>query len=62
MAPGYPRSIRADWAGLPAYIDAAFTWTNGRTYFFKVKAKMSSQFRLFVENGTFLKGDWLVWL
>jgi matrix metalloproteinase-14 (membrane-inserted) len=36
VAPGYPRSIRADWEGLPGNIDAAFTWTNGRTYFFKV--------------------------
>nr|CAH0102259.1 unnamed protein product [Daphnia galeata] len=35
VAPGYPRSIRADWEGLPGNIDAAFTWTNGRTYFFK---------------------------
>lgn len=35
-APGYPRSISADWGGLPSNIDAAFTWTNGNTYFFKV--------------------------
>lgn len=36
IAPGYPRSIHTDWQGLPGNIDAAFTWTNGRTYFFKV--------------------------
>ena len=33
---GYPRSISADWDGLPSSLDAAFTWTNGKTYFFKV--------------------------
>ena len=33
---GYPRSISADWDGLPGSLDAAFTWTNGKTYFFKV--------------------------
>ena len=33
---GYPRSISADWDGLPGNLDAAFTWTNGKTYFFKV--------------------------
>ena len=32
---GYPRSISADWDGLPSSLDAAFTWTNGKTYFFK---------------------------
>ena len=42
MAIGYPRLIRSDWAGLPNDIDAAFTWTNGRTYFFKVSLKDSS--------------------
>lgn len=36
VAPGYPRSIYTDWQGLPGNIDAAFTWTNGHTYFFKV--------------------------
>jgi len=35
VAPGYPRSISADWDGLPGSLDAAFTWTNGKTYFFK---------------------------
>jgi matrix metalloproteinase-14 (membrane-inserted) len=35
VAAGYPRFIRNDWPGLPGSIDAAFTWTNGRTYFFK---------------------------
>lgn len=35
VAPGYPRSISADWDGLPGNLDASFTWSNGRTYFFK---------------------------
>ena len=35
VVPGYPRSISSDWDGLPANLDAAFTWTNGKTYFFK---------------------------
>ena len=35
IAPGYPRATAADWDGLPGDLDAAFTWTNGKTYFFK---------------------------
>ena len=35
LASGYPRSISRDWDGLPGNLDAAFTWINGRTYFFK---------------------------
>jgi matrix metalloproteinase-14 (membrane-inserted) len=35
VEPGYPRSISADWDGLPGSLDASFTWTNGKTYFFK---------------------------
>jgi len=35
IEPGYPRSITADWDGLPGDLDAAFTWNNGRSYFFK---------------------------
>lgn len=35
IAPGYPRSIAQDWDGLPSNLDAAFTWTNGKTYFFR---------------------------
>jgi len=31
----YPRNIARDWDGLPSDLDAAFTWTNGKTYFFK---------------------------
>merc|ERR1711974_524336 len=35
IAPGYPRSIYEDWDGLPAGIQASFSWVNGKTYFFK---------------------------
>ena len=37
QSPGYPRSISADWDGMPGNLDASFTWTNGKTYFFKGK-------------------------
>ncbi|KAG8201982.1 hypothetical protein JTE90_027454 [Oedothorax gibbosus] len=30
-----PRKISDDWDGMPGNIDAAMTWTNGKTYFFK---------------------------
>jgi hypothetical protein len=37
--PGYPKAIAGNWAGLPAEftagINAATTWNNGKTYFFK---------------------------
>ena len=36
IAPGYPRSISRNWGNMPGNLDAAFTWTNGKTYFFKV--------------------------
>lgn len=36
MAPGYPKTISKSWPGLPSNIDAAFTYKNGKTYFFKV--------------------------
>ena len=35
VADGYPRLIAEDWPGLPADIDAAFTWKQNATYFFK---------------------------
>jgi hypothetical protein len=35
IAAGYPRSISKSWPGLPSKIDAAFTYRNGKTYFFK---------------------------
>merc|ERR1711971_797764 len=36
VAPGYPRKIAQDWPGLPANIDAAFTWQKSKsTYFLK---------------------------
>lgn len=37
-----PRKISEDWDGLPGNIDAAMTWTNGKTYFFKVGQKYIS--------------------
>ena len=49
IASGYPRSIRTDWEGLPGNIDAAFTWTNGRTYFFKVGSlKFRAQIHIYI--------------
>lgn len=36
IAAGYPKSISKSWPGLPSNIDAAFTYKNGKTYFFKV--------------------------
>ncbi|CAL1292800.1 unnamed protein product [Larinioides sclopetarius] len=35
IADGYPRKINEDWEGLPGNLDAALTWTNGNTFFFK---------------------------
>ena len=40
--PVMSRSISADWDGMPGNLDASFTWSNGRTYFFKVCSKSSS--------------------
>lgn len=37
VASGYPRRINNAWKELPSNIDAAFTYRNGKTYFFKVK-------------------------
>ncbi len=36
VADGYPKKIKDDWPGLPNNIDAAVTWENGKTFFFKV--------------------------
>lgn len=44
IAPGYPRSISANWGGMPGSIDAAFTWINGKTYFLKVILTQLTQF------------------
>lgn len=35
--PGYPKKIISVFSGLPSNIDGAFTWSNDKTYFFKVK-------------------------
>jgi len=36
LIPGYPKSISADWPGLPGNIDTAITWKDtGATYIFK---------------------------
>ena len=38
VASGYPRSTSADWEGLPAGLDAGFTWPEtSATYIFKVE-------------------------
>lgn len=34
--PGYPKKISSVFFGLPGSLDAAFTWSNDKTYFFKV--------------------------
>lgn len=36
LADGYPRRISDDWGGLPGNLDAAVTWADGKTFFFKV--------------------------
>jgi hypothetical protein len=36
MDPGYPHNI-SRWRGVPPDLDAAMTWTDGSTYFFKGK-------------------------
>lgn len=36
LADGYPRRISVDWDGLPGNLDAAVTWADGKTFFFKV--------------------------
>lgn len=35
IAQGYPRNVKEFWSDLPGHIDASFTWTNGKSYFFK---------------------------
>jgi len=35
VARGFPKSIAGTWSGLPGNIDAAFTYKNEKTYFFK---------------------------
>lgn len=35
LASGYPKDIVSTWPRLPGYIDAAFTLTKNKTYFFK---------------------------
>lgn len=32
---GYPKLISTNWVGLPSNIDTAFSYKNGKTYFFK---------------------------
>lgn len=36
IAENYPRKISTDWDGLPGNLDAALTWADGKTFFFKV--------------------------
>ena len=35
LQPGFPRRISDDWPGIPNNLNAAFSWTNGKIYFFK---------------------------
>ena len=44
VEPGFPRKIATDWAGLPGYLDAALTWNDGKTFFFKVTGTSLSFF------------------
>lgn len=37
VARGYPKLIAKSWPGLPTGVDAAFTYKNNKTYFFKVR-------------------------
>jgi matrix metalloproteinase-14 (membrane-inserted) len=39
---GYPKRIASDWSGLPGYLDAALTWADGKTFFFKVQLPFTS--------------------
>lgn len=45
LADGYPRRISADWDGLPGDLDAALTWADGKTFFFKVRRRPRTQCR-----------------
>ena len=43
LADGYPRRISSDWNGLPGSLDAALTWADGKTFFFKVSGSACKQ-------------------
>lgn len=58
VAAGYPRQIAKSWPGLPSNIDAAFTYRNGKTYFFKgsqywryVGKKMDGDYPKLISDG-----------
>ncbi len=36
ISPGYPQRIKSVFKELPGNMDAAFTWSNDKSYFFKV--------------------------
>lgn len=36
ISPGFPKRIKSVFPEIPSYIDAAFTWSGDKTYFFKV--------------------------
>ncbi|GMH41810.1 hypothetical protein BSKO_09720 [Bryopsis sp. KO-2023] len=35
IEPGYPKSIKEDWGGVGNNLDAAFRWSDGKSYFFR---------------------------